>query len=82
MPSPWEQEWVQGRAAGTARARGAALGTHPQARQVGQVAEAEAPLSQAMALTRTSRPAWTTSESLEVSVKGCRSADDVLTCGF
>ncbi len=70
MLSPWEREWAQGAALGTARAQGAALGTHLRARQVGRAAEAEAPLSRAMASTRISKPAWTTSESLEQSSRG------------
>jgi hypothetical protein len=66
MQSPWEQDWArevaQGRAPGTGRAQGR---PHPLAAE----GPAEGPLLQAMALTRTSKPGWTTSESPELEIK-------------
>ena len=80
MPSPWEREWARGRAAGMARAQEAALGTHHRGVLQAAEAEAGAPQSQATASIRTSKLAWTTSESREQENRGVGSADDVVAC--
>ena len=66
MQSPWEQDWVrevaQGRALGTGRAQG-------RPHLLAAPGAAEGPLLQVMALTRTSKPGWTTSESPELEIE-------------
>ena len=66
MQSPWEQDWVrevaQGRALGMGRAQG-------RPHLLAAPGAAEGPLLQAMALTRTSKPGWTTSESPELVIE-------------